>query len=225
MKTKLIKPSWFLVEKYDASKSFTKNDWLEQLAMRFMLYILPQNENFNQSAIDLFENIKSQVYPQSKIGVVALKQLVLSPSFSSDLNEVREIQFENWSKFANDALGLTNNSEEPENLSENITESFEININNFEPIEKTQTLNENQQKRWTMHRVLAYIDLILWCKLNNYVIKNHGDVTFTELTQWTFDDRDPYGVSRSQLKNVKKYESEMMNISFLIQLYKYANSV
>ncbi len=222
MKNKLPKPSWFNIEKYDdISRSFTKSDWLEQLSLRYIFYILPQVEIAKKPYLDLFESIKNEVYPKSNIGVDFFKRLVCT-FHESELSE--EITQKQLNKRAQEISEIIVGKVENKNF-DCLGESdfkFDRLIDGFQPVEKIQVLNQNQQKRWTMHRVLAYVDLVIWCKVNNYNIKNHGDITFTELTQWVFDDRDPYGISRSQLKNVKKYESEMMNMSFIIELYKYA---
>ncbi|MCX7554849.1 hypothetical protein OS175_13295 [Marinicella sp. S1101] len=221
MKSKLIKPDWFIVEKYDQSKSFSKKQWLEQLSLRFLFYVLSQKEVANKPIKELFEKIQNQIYPQTDKGVVSLKKLVTNFTIDELSKEIHEIKLDKLDKEIKELFIAADNDEILDESGE-LTVEFERLIDEFSPLEKTQSLNENQQKRWAMHRVLAYFDLIIWCKINNYSIKNHGDITFTELTQWVFDDRNPYGVSRSQLKNVKKYESEMMNVSFLIEFYKYS---
>lgn len=92
----------------------------------------------------------------------------------------------------------------------------------FDANEKRHIINDSHERLWAQHRVLSYLDLLIWCRLNEFEIKNHGDTTYTELVQWVYDDRFPNGVTRETIRNIKRYEKEMMNFNFLIRLYKYA---
>ena len=87
---------------------------------------------------------------------------------------------------------------------------------------KHQIINKNHEKLWAKNRVLAYIDLLVWCKLEMKTVKNHGDYTHNQLINWVFQDRHPEGVSSPTITNTKRYVSETMNWKFINRLFKYS---
>jgi hypothetical protein len=92
----------------------------------------------------------------------------------------------------------------------------------YDENEKRHIINENHEVMWSQHRILAYLDLLIWCRFKGYEIKNHGDVTYTQLVQWVFDDRHPNGVTPEKIRTTKRYVSELMTFNFINRLFKYA---
>ena len=63
-KEKIECPEWFNPINYDKAGEFTKEQWFEQITLRFLLYSMPLHDsNFNEITNHFFDKIINEKYP------------------------------------------------------------------------------------------------------------------------------------------------------------------
>jgi len=92
--------------------------------------------------------------------------------------------------------------------------------NQFERNEQKQLVNKIKIRTWLDDRILAYLDLLIWCKISNIEVGANKDLPEEKLIEW-INVRTSYDINNTK-KEVNKLRDRIMTFNTIIRLYKYA---
>ncbi len=286
-KDKIEKPGWFSAEKYDDAYNFTKEQWFEQVAIRFFLYQVSIYDKNYQVFVNHFEKIKEQKKPfiespesilifiellqkpllnnrVKTIGDLLMRndtnQIILPNLWSTTTSEVTKNfailknsknEFEsiadinNWHKensnfsmspvnklrtraiddlLNDDILGRAHLTVDLNGTKKEIKKDFdswlEHSKSHFDKGAKRQLLSDTKIRIWANDRILAYLDLLIWCKLEKIEIGTNKILTEERLVEWV-DVRIDYEINNAK-NELNKLKNKLMTFNSIINLYKYA---